>query len=807
MTQARIVQVALPVPSAELFLYSVPERFSEGMAAGKRVFVPFGRRKAIGYVVGRGTEEKVDFELKDVIDILDEAPLFGERRLEFFRWLSDYYMTPLGMVLKAAHPMGLGKTVGRIVRITDEGKRRASSAVGVEKRILSALLLDERPTSEKLLELAGGASVEDLNSLQRKGLAEFDYVVLSDEKIRREKMYSASGAVDSEVIAALKKKKPAKGAVLEFVAESGPVSRSRLEDIFGRFTAHARWLEENGLISVEFVEVRRDPYAGRGTGEAAPEKLTQDQRAALDRLLPFVRDGRFRSFLLHGITGSGKTEVYIRAAREAVGKGKQVLVLVPEISLTPLLVGRFRSRFRDSVSVVHSGLSEGQRFDVWRSARSGETSVVVGARSALFAPLENLGLVVVDEEHDASYKQDETPPYNARDAAVVLAKTHGCPVVLGSATPSLESHSNAVTGKYEYLSLPARVGRNLLPEVELVDMKNVKENVFSPRLRSALEENFAAGGQSILFVNRRGFSGFLVCGGCGELLRCRNCSVTLTFHRTDNSVKCHCCGVSGEFENRCTVCGSRYSGKGPGTQSVESQVKEILPEARVRVMDRDAASGKTRLLDLYGSLESGEVDVLVGTQMIAKGHDLPGVTLVGVLCSDHMLAVPDFRSGERTFQLLTQVAGRTGRGKSPGRVILQTYNPEHPSVRFAVVHDSSGFLEQELELRESLRQPPFSRFISLRANGQDEEKTRDFARKMKLEAERFLRKAPPGSLRVLGPSEAPVYRMKNRFRWHMALVSENTGLLRGCASVLRSSLKKHASGVKLSVDVDPYNFM
>lgn len=807
MTQVRIVQVALPVPFAELFLYSVPKRFSEGVVAGKRVFVPFGRRKAIGYVVGRCVEKKVDFELKDVIDILDEAPLFGEKRLEFFRWLSDYYMTPLGMVLKAAHPMGLGKTVGKIVRITAEGKKRVSSAGGAEGRILNALLLEESPTSEKLLKLAGGASVEDINSLQRKGLAEFDYVVLSDEKIRREKMYSASRSVDSKVIDSLKKEKPAKGTILEFVAESGPVSHPRLRDIFGTFTAHARWLEENGLISVELVEIRRDPYYDRATGKSAPEKLTRDQRAALDSILPLVEDGRFRSFLLHGVTGSGKTEVYIRAAQEAVKKKKQVLVLVPEISLTPLLVRRFRSRFGDSVSVIHSGLNEGRRFDVWRSSRSGKTSVVVGARSALFVPLENLGLVVVDEEHDTSYKQDETPPYNARDAAVVLAKTHGCPVILGSATPSLESYSNAVTGKYEYLSLPARVGRSLLPEVELVDMKNVKENVFSPRLRSALEENFAAGGQSLLFVNRRGFSGFLVCDGCGELLRCRNCSVTLTFHRTDNSVKCHCCGVSGEFENRCAVCGSRFSGKGPGTQSVESQVKEILPEARIRVMDRDSASGKTKLLDLYDSLETGEVDVLVGTQMIAKGHDLPGVTLVGVLCSDHMLAVPDFRSGERTFQLLTQVAGRTGRGRRPGRVILQTYNPEHPSVRFALVHDSSGFLEQELELRESLRQPPFSRFISIRANGRDEEKTRAFARKMKIEADRFLRKVPPGSLRVLGPSEAPVYRMKNRFRWHMAIVSEDLGLLRGCASSLRSSLKEHASGVRLSVDVDPYNFM
>lgn len=807
MASGKIVQVALPIHSEQLFLYSVPKHFSEGVATGKRVFVPFGNRKAIGYVVGNEAERKVDFELKDIIDILDESPLFDEKRLDFFRQVSEYYMAPLGVVLKFAHPLGLGKSVGKTVRITEEGKNRlqARDLADLEKKVLETLLLEGELVSEKLLELSGKASLENLNSLQRKGYVQFDYRVISDEKVKYEKVYSSS--CDPGTVSEIKRKKPAKGAILEFISSRDSAPHSELKEIFGNFTAHVKWLVDNALVSVELKEIGRDPYSAFDAEEEPPEKLTQDQRMAMEKILPYVEREEYRCFLLHGVTGSGKTEVYLRAVSEVIAKGKQAIVLVPEIALTPLLVKRFRSRFSDAVSVIHSALSEGERFDVWRRARSGELSVVIGARSAVFAPLTNLGLVVVDEEHESSYKQSEVPCYNARDAAVILGTVHGCPVLLGSATPSLESYANAIRGKYEYLSLPARVGTSRLPDVELVDMKNVKETVFSPRLKNALVESFGRGEQSILFINRRGFSSFLVCGDCGELFRCPNCSITLTFHKKDNSIKCHYCGIRQEFENTCAHCGARYMGKGLGTQKVEEQVKNILPDARVFVMDRDYARGKTKLLDLYRKLESGEVDVLIGTQMVAKGHDLPGVTLVGVLSADHMLGIPDFRSGERTFQVLTQVAGRTGRGKKPGTVILQTYNPEHPSIRFAITHNSSGFLEEELGLRESLDQPPFSRFISFRINGLNEKKTRDFAERMKRTAQRFLLKLPPGSLRVLGPSEAPIYKLRNRFRWQIIIVSKNLGLLRNYASALYDSLKKHDSGIKLVVDIDPYDFM
>ena len=807
MASGKIVQVALPIRSEQLFLYSVPKRFREAIAIGKRVFVPLGNRKAIGYVVGHGEKQEVDFKLKDIIDILDDAPLFDERRLEFLRRISEYYMAPLGIVLKFAHPLGLGKSVGKIVRITKDGQShlQKSDSDILEKKILQTLFLEGEIASEKLIELIGKALFENLNSLKRRGYIEFDYRVISDEKVKYEKIYSVS--CSTEIVSEIKEKKPAKGAILEFISIHGSAPHSELRELFGNFTAHVKWLVDNALVSVEQKEIRRDPYGILDVEAEPPKRLTQDQHIAMEKILPYVKRGEYRCFLLHGVTGSGKTEVYLRVVNEVIARGKQAIVLVPEIALTPLLVKRFCARFGDAVAVIHSALSDAERFDAWRRARGGDLSVVIGARSAVFSPLENLGLVVVDEEHESSYKQNEAPCYSARDAAVMLATIYACPVLLGSATPSVESYANAIRGKYEYLSLPARVASSRLPDVELVDMKNVNETVFSPRLKDALVENFDCGNQTILFINRRGFSNFLICGECGELFRCPNCSVTLTFHKKDNSIKCHYCGIDQEFENICSGCGAEYMGRGLGTQKVNEQVKSILPDARVFVMDRDYTSGKTKLLDLYRKLESGDVDVLIGTQMVAKGHDLSGVTLVGILSADHMLGMPDFRSGERTFQVLTQVAGRTGRGKKPGKVILQTYNPEHPSIRFAITHNSSGFLEEELEFRESLGQPPFSRFVSFRMNGLDEKKTRDFAERTKHTAERFLRKLPLGSLKVLGPSEAPIYKLRNRFRWQVIFVSGNLGLLRSYASALYDSLKKHDSGIKLVIDIDPYDFM
>ncbi|MGH7885248.1 MAG: replication restart helicase PriA, partial [Thermodesulfobacteriota bacterium] len=520
-----------------------------------------------------------------------------------------------------------------------------------------------------------------------------------------------------------------------------------------------------------------------------------------------IRDNEFKAFLLHGITGSGKTEVYLQTIAEIIDKGSQALVLVPEISLTPLLVKRFKSRFGDKVGVIHSQLSEGDRFDAWRRAHRGDLKVIIGARSAIFAPLKKLGIIVVDEEHDSSYKQDEAPSYNARDMALVLGNMYSCPVVLGSATPSVESYLNASKDKYVYLSLPTRVGKSFLPEIHLVDMKNVKEKIFSPDLQSRLIKNFEDKNQSILFLNRRGFSNLLVCEGCGELYNCPNCSVTLTYHKSGNAIKCHYCGIDEEFVNSCLKCGSKFTGLGIGTQKLEQEVKALLPDARVEIMDRDTIKGKVRLLNLYKLLENKEVDVLIGTQMLAKGHDLPDVTLVGVISADLSLGIPDFRSGEKTFQLITQVAGRAGRGEKPGNVIVQTYNPEHPSIKFAVDHDSISFLKYEAAIRKSLFYPPYSKMVNFRFGGTDEKLTKQFAGRSKAIGKKLRSKLGIEDIEIIGPSESPVYRMQNRFRFQMIVKSDNFSSLHSFCSRLYILLLKQKGNIRLRVDVDPYNFM
>ncbi len=534
--------------------------------------------------------------------------------------------------------------------------------------------------------------------------------------------------------------------------------------------------------------------------------MTAEQKKAFSEIQKAVENGKFKTFLLHGVTGSGKTEVYLKTIEEVLRNGGQALVMVPEISLTPQLVQRFKSRFGGAVTVMHSGLSEGERFDSWRRIKSGEAKIVIGARSAIFAPFSNLGLIVVDEEHERSYKQEEKQPcYNARDLAVVLGRMLDRPVILGSATPSLETYQNAVSGKFRYLSMPLRIEGSLLPEVELV---RPEKTVFSRRLKKALIENNETGGKAILFLNRRGFSTVLVCDGCNGALSCPNCSVSLTYHKKGNAVKCHYCGMDEKFESRCRSCGGLFKRLGMGTQTIEAEVKKILPSATVARMDSDSSGGKKNLLELYGKLERETIDVLVGTQMVAKGHDLPGVTFVGVISADMSLTIPDFRSGEVTFQTLTQVAGRAGRGKSPGRVLIQTSKESHPAIKYAVDHDAVSFLESEMEVRKINGWPPFSRVAALRFSGTDEKKVRLITEQIHSLAVETARNLKSGGVEIVGYSECPINKIKNRFRWHIIMKSESPSLLRGVSK----ALKKEAERVmppktKMVVDIDPVNFL
>ncbi len=799
------VQVSVPIPGEEFYHYGVPAHLREGAALGKRVLVPFRNRRSIGFIVGFD-EPPPDLKLKDVLDVIDEEPLFNEKRLEFLRWVADYYISSPGIVLKAAHPGGLGISLKRVIRITENGVRAldAGRLTGHEQLVLKTVLNSGEITSQKLQSLVENTSNELLNSMRRRDLVEFGYELKSDPKLKTEKIIAPEPGVSVEHPSL--KRKPAKAEILEFILNHGRVPLDDLKEIFGGVGRHLPWLEEHGFVRVEYEEVTRDPFAGIEIPKDTPPVLTIDQEIAYKKIKEAVQYGSFAPFLLHGVTGSGKTEVYLRVIEEVIAGGKEAIVLVPEIALTPLLVKRFRARFGNLVAVIHSALSDGERFDAWRMASRGEVKVVIGARSAIFAPFKNPGMIIVDEEHETTYKQDEAPAYNARDIALVLGKMTGSAVILGSATPSAESYYNALKQKFGYLTLPLRVEDRSLPTVTVADMKYEGGAVFSGKLKQALLDNYERGKQTILFLNRRGFSTLIICPGCGDIMKCPNCSVSLTYHAREDSVRCHLCGLSERLAGVCSACGESVRGLGMGTQRVEDEIAAMLPRASVARMDRDTVAGKTKLLKLYERLERGEIDVLIGTQMVAKGHDLPGVTLVGVVSADISLGIPDFRSGERTFQLVTQVAGRAGRGEGEGSVIVQTFNPEHPSITYAVRQDSKGFLEEELKLREDLDYPPFSRLVNIRFTGRFENETGDVANRSGEIARKLVSRLKVGALEVMGPSPCPVRKIRNRYRFQMLLKSHNAAMLHSFSRQLLRLVSKEAGQVRVSIDVDPYNF-
>lgn len=798
------VEIVLPGSGPDSLHYSVPKRLEDGAGMGKRVMVPLGNRRAIGFVIGSSPPPE-GVRLRDIVDVIDDEPLFDEKRLEFFKWISNYYVCSLGAVIRAAHPAGLGSMrVKRKASLTPEGgaaleKNRPAGADGAVLRALAPGAM----TLEKLFEVVEGGGFARVYGLERKGLVEIEYEAKRGAAVRYETVYSAhAGASERSEIS----KMPAKREIARFIEERGKASRSEIKEMLGNSSLpHLNWLEKKGVVGAEKKEIIRDPFAGiKPDGKPAP-RMTADQQKAFDEINKAAHGGRFSPFLLHGVTGSGKTEVYLRTIEEAGKRGGQSLVMVPEISLTPQLVTRFRSRFGDAVTVMHSLLSEGERFDSWRRVRDGRAQIVIGARSAVFAPFAKLGLIVVDEEHEKSYKQeDKQPCYNARDLALVLGQMAGCPVILGSATPSVETYHNAKTGRFGYLSMPLRVEGSMLPEVEVVRQG---KTVFSARLKEELIKNRKNGGKAIVFLNRRGFSTTLVCAGCGAALSCPNCSISLTYHKRGNAVKCHYCGIEKDFENRCGQCGGEIRQLGTGTQAVEDEVKKILPGATVARMDRDASGGKASLLELYGKLERGAIDVLVGTQMVAKGHDLPGVTLVGVVSADMSLGMPDFRSGEVTFQTLTQVAGRAGRAGSRGKALIQTANPGHPGIRHAVGQDAVAFLESEIKMRKNSGWPPFSRVAALRFSGADEKNVRFITEHVHSLAVRAAARMKP-RVEILGHSECPIYRIKNRFRWHIIMRSESAA---GMGALIRA-LKEEAEKAmppktRFAPDIDPVSFL
>jgi primosomal protein N' (replication factor Y) len=726
--------------------YSVPDTLADRIAIGSRVRVPFRDKSALATVLA--TLDQSDAKgIRPIEALVGEAPTVSPSLLELAHWMSAYYCCPLEAVMRSLLPQVI---------------RRAE--ISWKKQLV----------------------VQPL------------------------------AKIDNGEIEELRRRAPRQAELLEAIAKlEKPISAAQLLRESSLDNQTLRALAKRGLIELREEAIERDPHADEQFIASANLELNPEQVAALKKVTDaLATPDRAKPILLHGVTGSGKTEIYLQAIRNALDRGRSAIVLVPEISLTPQTVEHFKSRFAEMhevVAVLHSHLSQGERHDEWHKIHSGRARIVIGARSAVFAPLKDIGLIIVDEEHETTYKQEEAPRYHARDVAVVRAKLEKCAVVLGTATPSLESYHNATTGKYDLVALTQRVDERQMPVMRIVDLRQERRKakiapILSEKLSQAIADRLEKREQTILFLNRRGFSTSLLCSNCGQARNCPNCSVALTFHRHPSvagRLSCHLCGHTAAVPKKCPECGKDaliYAGF--GTEKVESTVSQLFPKATVRRMDADSMTRKDAYRETLRNFRTGKIDILVGTQMIAKGLDFPNVTLVGIINADLALHLPDFRAGERTFQLLTQVAGRAGRGETPGQVFVQTYTPFSPSIQFARHHDFTGYFQQELEFRERCDFPPFKHAMLITARSEHEGRA-------KLSAEtlvRRLREALPTEFTLSDATPAPLEKLQGQFRFHI--------LLRGQAIVRLSRLVREAleklplpEDVIATVDVDPYQLL
>ena len=723
--------------------YSVPETLADRIGIGSRVRVPFRDKSALATVLAT-LEHSEAKGIRSIEALVGEAPTLSESLLELAKWMSAYYCCPLETVMRSLLP--------QVIR---------HAKVGWKKQ-----LVVHPPVKIDVIEI---------------------------EKLR--------------------KRAPRQAELFEAIAKlQTPVPASRLLRQTSLDNQTLRALAKRGLIELREEAIERDPHADEQFIATTNLELNQEQAVALKKIGDaLAAPEKAKPILLHGVTGSGKTEIYLQAIRLALDQDKSAIVLVPEISLTPQTVERFKSRFaeiHETVAVLHSHLSQGERHDEWHKIHSGRARIVIGARSAVFAPLKNLGLIIVDEEHETTYKQEEAPRYHARDVAVVRAKMEKCAVVLGSATPSLESYHNATTRKYELLTLTQRIDDRQMPLMRIVDLRQERRKgkivpILSGKLSQAIQARLEKREQTILFLNRRGFSTSLLCSSCGEARNCPNCSVALTFHRHMSRLSCHLCGHTAAVPKKCPACGKDaliYAGF--GTEKVEATVSQLFPKAIVRRMDADSMTRKEAYRETLRSFRSGKIDILVGTQMIAKGLHFPNVTLVGIINADLALHLPDFRAGERTFQLLTQVAGRAGRGETPGEVFVQTYTPFSPSIQFARHHDFAGYFQQELEFRERCDFPPFKHAVLVTVRSEHEGRA-------KLSAETLVRrlKEALGSEFILSDAtQAPLEKLQGQFRFHILLRGEAIMRL---SRLVRETLEKLPlpEDVVATVDVDPYQLL
>ncbi|MBD3288409.1 primosomal protein N' [candidate division KSB1 bacterium] len=824
----KYAEIALPIPVDQTFTYHIPYELCESLNIGARVLVPFGPRRLTGYVISVSDTTSLT-RVKPILDVLDEQPIVSSELMRLARWISEYYLCPLGEAIRATVPAGTNLESKILISLNKSRShiREYSSYMksGHQKRVLEILLESEKLTMQQLRKKKGVTNPGfAVNQLEKLGLLRREVVLSSlkaKPKLEKWVRLTKKIAADSEfeiVLEELSVKAPKQSLCLEVIRKHGDVRQRDVLKSAATGQSTIKALIDKGLVQQFTKETIREYYSAMNNIQLKDIHLNEYQKKALHDIDQAIHTGLFHPFLLYGVTGSGKTQVYIEALRRTLSKGKTAIVLVPEISLTPQTVSRFTANFPGTVAVLHSRMSTGERYDSWRKLKQGALKIAIGPRSAIFAPLSNIGLIVVDEEHESSYKQmDNVPYYNARDVALVRGKLNEAVVILGSATPSIESYYNAKIGKYHLLELPTRIDDIPMPSVRILDLSKMNRRVTRDKamiltrpFEDKIAEKLKAQQQIILLQNRRGFSPYIQCKDCSFIEKCINCNITLTYHKTSHRLRCHYCNYIKKAPVVCPKCGGYdIIFQGVGTQRVENELRNRFPDAKIVRMDLDTTAQKWSHDHILQDFERKKYDILLGTQMIAKGHDFPDVTFVGVVSSDTALMLPDFRASERTFQLLTQVAGRAGRKDFQGEVIIQTYVPENYGIVCARTHDFKKFFSIEIQSRRELKYPPFSRLIQVLVKGEVENEV--------ISAIQAIRSHFSGNdslYEILGPVAAPISKIQNLYRWHFILKVDkkqdpSNKHINQIWREVRAKSKKilYKEGIKISINVDSLSLL
>ncbi|HCU0371802.1 TPA: primosomal protein N' [Enterococcus faecalis] len=808
----KVAKVIVDVPTMQTdqpFTYLVPENLNEQLAVGMRVEVPFGNgnRHVQGFVLAiepmaATVLDETNVQLKELVAVLDLKPVLNTEMLALADYMKEKTFAFKITCLQTMLPSVMRADYQKYIYLTDELSEELQDQLFYGLEEISWDQAQERGILPQLMEL------------RKQQKVDIRYEVTTRNKVKMVRFIQAAKEFEQleEIRLGLRKGAKKKEQLLYYLQRLGTEKVTAVKEMkeLGFSTALLNEAAKNGWLTFIEKEAYRDPFANQTFEKTTALSLNAEQQVAVETILQSVQEQQSQTYLLEGITGSGKTEVYLQVIAEVLNQGKTAIMLVPEISLTPQMVQRFKSRFGEHVAVMHSGLSQGEKYDEWRKIERGEAEVVVGARSAIFAPIENIGVIIIDEEHEASYKQEETPRYHARDLAIWRSEYHHCPVVLGSATPSLESRARAQKNVYQRLRLTQRANQAAtLPTIDVVDMRQEVENgnvsSFSMSLQEKLQERLEKNEQSVLLLNRRGYSSFVMCRDCGYVLPCPNCDISLTLHMDSKTMKCHYCGHEERIPYRCPNCGQdkiRYYGT--GTQKVEEELQTLLPDSRILRMDVDTTRRKGAHEKILRTFGEGQADILLGTQMIAKGLDFPNVTLVGVLNADTALNLPDFRSSERTFQLLTQVSGRAGRAEKPGEVIIQSFNPEHYAIQLAKAQDYEDFYTKEMYIRHRGDYPPYYFTVQITASHPEENEA---AKQMFQIATKLKQGLSPQAI-LLGPTPNAIMRVNNRYFYQVIIKYKQEPMLQPLLKeILTDTQRATARGLKLSIDAEPMNFI